>query len=83
MPADKFEYEHRTALCNGGENRETNIFLCLADKHREKTADDVAIKSKVARIAAKNRGLWPKSPFKIRSRGFDKRRATDMGESER
>lgn len=74
MPGDKFEYEHRIAICNGGEHRETNIYLALADKHREKTADDVAIKSKVARVRAKFLGVYPKSPFKIRSRSFDRRR---------
>jgi hypothetical protein len=45
----------------------------LRDKHREKTADDVAEKSKVARIRAKHLGIHPKSPFKIQSRGFRKR----------
>ena len=76
IPPEPFDYEHRIALCNGGQHRESNIFLILRDKHREKTADDVALKSKTARQRAKHLGIWPKGP-KIRSRGFAKRRAPD------
>lgn len=62
MPGDAFQYEHVIALCNGGENRESNIKLALTAKHREKTAKDVAEKKKVARVRAKHLGLHkPKS----------------------
>ena len=60
---------------SGGRHAEDNLFPALRDKHREKTADDVALKSKVARVRAKHLRIFPKSPFKIRSRGFSKRRA--------
>ena len=62
-PADKWDCDHIIAIINGGENRESNLAPALKDKHREKTARDVAEKSKVARIRAKHLGLKPKSSF--------------------
>jgi len=48
----------------------------LAGKpHREKTAEDVAEKSKVYRIRAKHLGQWPKSRRPLRSRNSFERRA--------
>lgn len=75
MPGDAYDFEHRIALCNGGEHREGNICLALRAAHREKTADDVKLRAKTDRVRAKHIGAWPKSPFKIRSRGFPKRSA--------
>lgn len=74
MPGDAWALDHIIALCNGGENRERNLAPILVDKHREKTARDVAEKSKVARMAAKHAGTWPKSRRPLRSRGFPKSR---------
>lgn len=65
-PSDAWDLDHKIALCNGGEHRESNLFPALRAKHREKTAQDVAEKSKVARIRAKHLGLKPKG------RGFRK-----------
>lgn len=79
--ADAWDLDHKVALINGGEHRESNLFPALRDKHIEKTADDVAEKSKTARMRAKHLGIWPRSPFKIRSRGFDKRRSADEAKS--
>ncbi|WP_210209325.1 HNH endonuclease [Fulvimarina endophytica] len=60
-PTDAKDFDHVIALCNGGENRESNIAPILAGKpHAEKTAEDVAIKSKTARMRAKHLGLHPK-----------------------
>ena len=73
---DAWECDHVIALVNGGENRESNLAPALTDKHREKTAEDVEIKSKVARQRAKHLGTWPKSKSRIRSRGFDRSRPT-------
>lgn len=56
-----WDCDHVIALINGGEHRESNLAPALRDKHREKTAEDVAIKSKVARMRAKHLGVWPKS----------------------
>jgi len=82
MPSDAWEIEHRIALCNGGEHRESNLAPILAGKpHREKTAEDVAEKAKTARMRAKHLRVWPKSTRPLRSRGFQKRQhvgATDV-----
>lgn len=56
-PGMKWELDHRIALINGGEHRESNLFPVLKDKHREKSKDDVALKSKIARVRAKNLGI--------------------------
>jgi 5-methylcytosine-specific restriction endonuclease McrA len=75
MPGEKWELDHKVALINGGSHSEDNLAPALSAPHREKTAEDVAIKSKVARIRAKHLGVYPRSPVRIRSRGFQKRRA--------
>lgn len=72
-PGEAWDCEHIIALANGGENRERNLAPALRDKHREKTAEDVAVKAKVARIAKKHTGAWPKAKRKIQSRGFARR----------
>jgi 5-methylcytosine-specific restriction protein A len=56
-PGDKYQFDHTIALVNGGENREANIRLISDAAHREKTASDVAIKAKTARVKAKHLGL--------------------------
>ncbi len=58
---EPWDCDHVIALINGGENRESNLAPALRDKHREKTAQDVSIKSKTARMRAKHLGIWPKS----------------------
>lgn len=68
-PGEPWELEHKIALCNGGEHRESNLAPALKDKHREKTADDLAEKSAVYRKAAKHAGIRP--PSRLQSRGFD------------
>lgn len=64
---EAWDCDHVVALINGGENRESNLAPALRDKHREKTAFDVAEKAKVARIRAKHLGI-----AKPKTRGFDK-----------
>lgn len=56
---EAWDLDHRIALCNGGEHREANLFPALIEKHREKTKEDVAEKSKIARIRKKHLGLRP------------------------
>jgi 5-methylcytosine-specific restriction protein A len=73
MAGDQWDLDHKVALCNGGAHSEDNLFPALRDKHREKTAADVAEKSKVARQRAKHLGIFPKSPRKLQGRGFAKR----------
>ena len=68
-PADQWDLDHKIALINGGEHRESNLFPAIRDKHREKTKEDVAEKSEVYHKRAKHVGaMRPKS--KIQSRGF-------------
>ena len=70
MPGDTWQCDHVKALTNDGENRESNLAPILTDEHKAKTAEDVAEKSKVARIRAKHLGQWPKAKRKLQGRGF-------------
>jgi 5-methylcytosine-specific restriction protein A len=49
--------DHRTALINGGENRENNLGPIHETCDKTKTAADVALKSTVYHKAAKNAGI--------------------------
>lgn len=52
---EEYDADHRVALANGGENRESNLSLvCRKTCHREKTAQDVAEKSAVYRKRKKH-----------------------------
>lgn len=66
-PGDPWDSDHVLALINGGANRESNLAPALRSKHREKTAEDVAIKAKTARTRQKHLGIktargFPKHP---------------------
>jgi len=69
-PGDLWDLDHKIALINGGEHRESNLFPALRDKHREKTREDVAEKSKTARVRAKHLGI--RQPSRLRGQGFPK-----------
>lgn len=73
MPGDQWDLDHRQALCNGGEHRESNLFPALREPHREKTAADVSTRAKTDRIRKKHLGLWPAPSRKLQGRGFPKR----------
>lgn len=70
-PADKWDLDHKVALINGGEHRESNLFPALRDKHRAKTAQDVAEKAVTARVRSKHLGIRP--PSQLRSAPFPAR----------
>lgn len=71
-PGEKWQADHKIALINGGENRESNLFPALVDKHAEKTKRDVAEKSHIAGLAKHHLGI--ESPkVKIQSAGFPKK----------
>ena len=57
MPGEKWQADHKIALINGGENRESNLFPALVGPHKEKTRADVAEKSRVAERAKSHRGI--------------------------
>ena len=76
QPGDAYDFDHKIALCNGGEHRETNLFPALRDKHREKTAEDVKERAKIDRIRKKHLGLRskPQGNANIPSRPFSSAR---------
>lgn len=63
MPGEPWDAEHVVALCNGGENRESNLAPALKSKHKEKTRQDVAEKSATYKTKKKNLGIRKKSKF--------------------
>lgn len=60
---EPWDLDHVVALVNGGEHRESNLAPALRDKHRAKTAADVAEKAFVRKLALAHRGIRPKSRF--------------------
>lgn len=73
--------EHVVAIINGGENRENNLDLTCCNCLPKKNADDVAEKSKVARVRKKALGIksgkhsrWPPKGSRPLGRGLQKRR---------
>lgn len=66
LVGEPWQLDHEVAIINGGKNRESNLFPVLVDKHKEKTRDDVAEKSRVAALAKSNAGI--RKPSTLRSR---------------
>ena len=60
QPGEKWELDHIVALVNGGENREGNLAPALSEAHKRKTAADVAVKAKDARVRQKHLGIEKK-----------------------
>lgn len=60
---DAWDLDHVVALANGGEHRESNLAPALRDKHRKKTAQDVAEKAKVAKVRKRHLGIRKRSSF--------------------
>lgn len=54
-----WDIDHVVALTNGGQHRESNLAPALRDKHKAKTAADVAEKSRVMAKAKANIGIKP------------------------
>ena len=65
----KPEFDHIQALCNGGENRESNYQVLCRGCHRVKTQTDVAMKASDARRLKKRLRLQPRRT--IPGRKFD------------
>ncbi|MGA7809656.1 HNH endonuclease [Bradyrhizobium sp.] len=71
MAGEHWDCDHILALCNGGEHREANLAPILRGKpHKEKTAADVAEKSRVYRKRANHVGVKRKRRT-IPGRKFD------------
>ena len=71
-PGDETHIDHILALKDGGENRESNLQMALADPHREKTKIENRQRAKEKRMRLKHAGLWPKSKRPLKGRGFPK-----------
>lgn len=75
LAGERWELEHIIALCNGGEHRESNLAPALADRHKDKTRLDLAIKKKITKVRKRHLGLG-KSRHKIpgsKGSGFRKK----------
>lgn len=73
-PGEPWDAEHVTAIINGGENRESNLAPALRAKHPEKTARDMAEKSRNYRKRKSNLGIKKRSTFACsRDSGFKKK----------
>lgn len=69
LPADDWHLEHRIALADGGRHSEDNLFPALIDPHKDKSADEAAVRAKADAIAKRHVGITqPKQ--KIQSHGF-------------
>lgn len=60
IPVGQRDTDHKVALINGGENRESNLVPIIRDHHKKKTAADVAEKAKVSSIRMKHLGIKKK-----------------------
>ena len=63
LAGEYWQCDHVTALANSGANVESNLRPACRNCCYNKTADDVAEKSKVAAIRKKHLGLKPKRPW--------------------
>jgi 5-methylcytosine-specific restriction endonuclease McrA len=72
VPGDKWDLEHVVALCNGGENRESNMAPALVAPHKIKTKQDRATKAKNDHVRMKHIGI--REPSRLQSRGFPPRK---------
>lgn len=70
-PADTWDVEHVIAICNGGENRESNMRPALTAPHKAKTKQDRAIKAKNDSVQMRHLGVKPDRP-KMQGQGFRK-----------
>ena len=73
----KPEFDHIRALINGGANREGNLQALCEFCHAPKTADDDALKAKVARVRAKHLGIAYKKRLVPASKGSGFRKKLD------
>jgi 5-methylcytosine-specific restriction endonuclease McrA len=76
QPGERWQADHKIALVNGGENKESNLFPALIEPHKAKTRADVAEKKTIARKRAKHIGaIAPKAAIKSRVRPSSRKAA--------
>jgi 5-methylcytosine-specific restriction protein A len=68
---ERWDLDHVVAICNGGENRESNLAPILATEHKLKTREDLKEKSKVYRMKTKHLGL--RKPSRLRSEKYKRK----------
>lgn len=71
LPGDTWDLDHKVALANGGEHRESNLAPALSEPHKKKTAQDVDLKAKLDRIRKRHIGI-KKPRTMTRWRKFDR-----------
>ena len=69
-PGDKWQADHIVPLISGGMHSEANLQVLCDWCHKAKSLEDVAIKSKSARIRANH--VLPRQPSRLKSKGFPK-----------
>ena len=57
MAGEKWELEHKIALCLGGQHRESNLAPALVLPHRQKTKSDRRMKAKNDRVRKRHIGI--------------------------
>lgn len=67
---EKWDADHIIALCNGGENRESNYQPLLVEHHKDKTRADVRIKARTDKRRKSHYGV-KKQGWTIPGRKFD------------
>jgi 5-methylcytosine-specific restriction protein A len=65
------EVDHKIAIINGGENRESNLQLLCRNHHKAKSRADVALKSKAAKTQRAMGPLRRDEPKMKFSKRFD------------
>jgi 5-methylcytosine-specific restriction endonuclease McrA len=56
-PGEAWELEHVHALILGGQHRESNMAPALKEAHKAKTAMEMGVKAKIARVRQKHIGV--------------------------
>jgi len=74
---DKWDLDHKQALANGGEHRESNLQPAIREEHRKKTAEDVRMKAKDRRIRSKHLGIHKSKSTLDGSKGSKWKRKVD------
>lgn len=77
QPGDQWDADHKIPLILGGKHQESNLFPALRADHRKKTAAEMAVKSKVAKVRKKHLSIT-RPAGKIKSQGFP---STEKAES--
>lgn len=62
-PGDKYDFEHKIALADGGQHRESNLFLALRGVHLKKTGEEATQRAKVRQRTKRYAGIKKPSTF--------------------